>query len=163
VAGLVEEVGVDVERDRDARVAEDAADLDDVEAQVEDQVAGERVPQVVEAKRWPPAAVEPRALCRTLKRAPLNVAMPERGAATGREDPGAPRVEGRARRCSRSTSASWATSGTSRTAARVLGATRRAGTPRWARESWARTWITPAAKSTSSQTSPSSSEIRNPE
>lgn len=36
----VEEVGVDVERDRDARVTEDAADLSDVDAEVDDQVAG---------------------------------------------------------------------------------------------------------------------------
>jgi hypothetical protein len=41
VARPIEEVGVDVEGDRRACVAEDAADLADVEAQVEYQVAGE--------------------------------------------------------------------------------------------------------------------------
>jgi hypothetical protein len=41
VAGLLEEVCVDVECDRDACVAEDAADLGDVESEVDDQVAGE--------------------------------------------------------------------------------------------------------------------------
>jgi hypothetical protein len=36
VAGLVKEVGLNVERDRHAGVAEDAADLGGVEAEVED-------------------------------------------------------------------------------------------------------------------------------
>jgi hypothetical protein len=53
VARPLEQVGVDAERDRRAGVAEDAADLADVEAQVDDQVAGEDVAQVVEAKRRP--------------------------------------------------------------------------------------------------------------
>jgi hypothetical protein len=53
VAGVLEQVRVDVERDSDARVAEDAADLGYVEPEVDDQVAGEGVAQVVEAKRWP--------------------------------------------------------------------------------------------------------------
>ena len=53
VARLVEHVGVDVERGRDPGVAEDAADLGDIEAQVDDQVAGEGVAQVVEAKPRP--------------------------------------------------------------------------------------------------------------
>jgi hypothetical protein len=43
VAGLLEEVRVRVERHARAGVAEDAADLDDVEADVDDQVAGEGV------------------------------------------------------------------------------------------------------------------------
>jgi hypothetical protein len=47
VARPLEEVGVDVESDRRAGVAEDAADLAGVEAQVDDQVAGEGVAQVV--------------------------------------------------------------------------------------------------------------------
>jgi hypothetical protein len=57
VAGVIEEVRVDVERDRDARVAEDAADLRWVEPEVDDQVAGEGVAQVVEAKRRPAVVV----------------------------------------------------------------------------------------------------------
>ena len=47
VGGLFEQVGVDVEGDARARVAEDAADLDDVEADVDDQVAGVGVTEVV--------------------------------------------------------------------------------------------------------------------
>jgi hypothetical protein len=43
VAGVFEEVGVDVECDRGACVTEDAADLCDVEIEVEDEVAGEGV------------------------------------------------------------------------------------------------------------------------
>jgi hypothetical protein len=43
VAGVVEEVGIDIERDRDARVSEDAAHLRDVESEVEDEMAGEGV------------------------------------------------------------------------------------------------------------------------
>ena len=50
VAGVLEQVCVDVERDRDARVAEDTADLGRVEPEVADQVAGEGVAEVVEAK-----------------------------------------------------------------------------------------------------------------
>jgi hypothetical protein len=57
VAGVVEQVRVDVERDRDAGVAEDAADLGWVEPGVDDQVAGEGVAQVVEAKRRPAVVV----------------------------------------------------------------------------------------------------------
>ena len=48
---VVEEMGVCVERDRDPGVAEYAADLCDVEAEVDDQMAGEGVAKVVEAKR----------------------------------------------------------------------------------------------------------------
>jgi hypothetical protein len=43
VARLIEEVDIDLEGDRDARMSEDAADLRDVETEVEDEVAGERV------------------------------------------------------------------------------------------------------------------------
>jgi hypothetical protein len=38
VAGVLEEVRVDVERDRDARVPEDAAELGRVEPEIDDQV-----------------------------------------------------------------------------------------------------------------------------
>jgi hypothetical protein len=57
VAGVLEQVCVGVERDRDARVAEHAADLGRVEPEVDDQVAGEGVPGVVEAKRRPAVVV----------------------------------------------------------------------------------------------------------
>jgi hypothetical protein len=49
VPGLIEHVGVNVECRRDTGVTEDAADLGDIEAQVDDQVAGEGVAEVVEA------------------------------------------------------------------------------------------------------------------
>jgi hypothetical protein len=42
VAGVLKQ-GVGVERDRDARVAEDAADLGYVEPEIDDQVARERM------------------------------------------------------------------------------------------------------------------------
>jgi hypothetical protein len=57
MAGLLEEVRVDVEGDRRAGV-EDAADLANVETQVDDQMAGEGMAQVVEAKPRPAVAVE---------------------------------------------------------------------------------------------------------
>jgi hypothetical protein len=40
VACVLEEVGVRIERDRDASVPDDAADLRDVETEVDEQVAG---------------------------------------------------------------------------------------------------------------------------
>src|SRR5262249_42279883 len=58
--------------------------------------------------------------------------------------------------------ASWGRSGTSRIEARVFGAMRCGGTPWRPRASWWRTWMTPAAKSTSSQLSPSTSGGRIP-
>jgi hypothetical protein len=59
VAGLLEQVRVGVESHARARMAEDAADLDDVEADVDDQVAGEGVAEVVEAHS-PPVAIQNR-------------------------------------------------------------------------------------------------------
>ena len=67
-----------------------------VEAEIEDQVAGEGVAQVVEARRRPLAAVEPGDPGRALKRAPLDVAVPERGTPSSRDHPVATRVERRA-------------------------------------------------------------------
>src|SRR6266508_1404064 len=49
VTGFLEEMRVGVEGHAGAGVAEDAADLDDVEADVDDQVAGEGMAQIVEA------------------------------------------------------------------------------------------------------------------
>jgi hypothetical protein len=49
MAGRLEEMGVRVEGPARARVTEDAADLDDVEADVDDQVAREGVAEIVEA------------------------------------------------------------------------------------------------------------------
>ncbi|HVA19031.1 MAG TPA: hypothetical protein VMU55_02530 [Solirubrobacteraceae bacterium] len=43
MASLVEEVRVDIQCDGDARVAEDSAHLRNIQTEVEDQVARERV------------------------------------------------------------------------------------------------------------------------
>jgi hypothetical protein len=53
--GGFEEMGVRIEGHARASVAEDAADLDDVETNVNDQVAGEGMAQIVEAHptAWP--------------------------------------------------------------------------------------------------------------
>jgi hypothetical protein len=65
-------------------VAEDAADLDDVEADVDDQMAGEGVTQVVEAH--PPAGpIEPRVHGRSAKYALGDVVVEKRGAVACRE------------------------------------------------------------------------------
>ena len=50
MSGLFEEMRIGVERHAGARMAEDAADLDDVEADVDDQVTREGVAQIVEAQ-----------------------------------------------------------------------------------------------------------------
>jgi hypothetical protein len=50
VPGLLEEVRVGVESHARARVTEDAAHLDDVEPDIDDQVAGEGVTEIVEAQ-----------------------------------------------------------------------------------------------------------------
>src|SRR5437870_9028733 len=59
VACLLEQVRVRVESHARARVTEDAADLNDVEADVDDQMAGECVAQIVETHP-PPVAIETR-------------------------------------------------------------------------------------------------------
>jgi hypothetical protein len=76
VAGVLEQVGVDVEPDRDAGAAEDAADLGGVEPEVDDQVAGEGVAQVVEAQRRPAVLVQAGELCGASGRAAADVAAP---------------------------------------------------------------------------------------
>jgi hypothetical protein len=75
VAGGLKQVRVDVERDRDARMAEDAADLGHVEPEIDDEVARERVAQVMEAKSRPAAVVQPCKLCGAPEGAPADVAM----------------------------------------------------------------------------------------
>jgi hypothetical protein len=47
VADLVEDMGVDVERRAHLSVPEDAADLGDVQTEIEDQVTREGVPEIV--------------------------------------------------------------------------------------------------------------------
>jgi len=82
--GRVEEMGVSVEGHARARVAEDAADLNDVEADVDDQVAGEGVAQIVEAH--PPAGpVETRDCCGAAKHTLGDVVVEKRRAVCCRE------------------------------------------------------------------------------
>jgi hypothetical protein len=76
VAGVLEEVCVDVERDCDAGVAEYVADLGHVESNVDDQVAGEGVAQIVEAKSRPAVVVQPGALGGAPEDTAADVAMP---------------------------------------------------------------------------------------
>ena len=59
-------------------MAEDPGDLCDIEAQIEDQVAGERMTEVVEAKRRPLAVVQPRDRGGAVQRPAPGVAVPER-------------------------------------------------------------------------------------
>jgi hypothetical protein len=68
-------------------VAEDAADLGYVESEVDDQVAGEGVAQVVEAKWRPAVVVEPGELCGAPERAPADIAMAVGRPAGGRGHP----------------------------------------------------------------------------
>src|SRR5215204_6462406 len=55
--------------------------------EVDDQVAGEGVPQVVEAQRRPAVVVQPGALCGAPERASADVAVAVGCAAGGREHP----------------------------------------------------------------------------
>ena len=87
MAGVVEEMRVDVEGDRDSGVAHDPADLGDVEAEVDNQVAGEGVAEVVEAQWWPVVSVQVGHVGRPLEHALGDVALALRGATGGREDP----------------------------------------------------------------------------
>jgi len=72
VACFLEKVRVRVERHARSGVAEDAADLGDVEADVDDQVAGEGVAKVVEAQPSPVAS------------SPASAAAPDAGPASRR-------------------------------------------------------------------------------
>lgn len=84
MTGSLKQMGVGVEGHARARVAEDAADLDDVEADVDDQMAGEGVAQVVEAHP-PPVAIEPRIDSRSAKHALGNVVVEKRRSVCRRE------------------------------------------------------------------------------
>ncbi len=84
VACLLEQVRVGVEGHARAGVAEHAADLDDVEADVDDQMAGEGMAQIVEAHPpvWP---IESRTCGGAAQHAFGDVVVQKRGAAAGRE------------------------------------------------------------------------------
>jgi hypothetical protein len=158
----LEEMGVDVERDRRACMAEDAADLADVEAQVDDEVAGEGVPEVVEAKRRLAASVEAGAFDRVGEGGTGDVSLPERCAqpcckdvvVIAREVGAAsfPGEDGGELRGERDVADGGAR----------LGCDAPGGGSECARESWARTRTTPAWRSTSAQVRASSSERRMP-
>jgi hypothetical protein len=75
VDGFVEDVRVGIEGDAGARVTEDRADLGDVEPQVDDQVACERISQVVETEPWLSLLVQAGPLGGAGERAPLDVAV----------------------------------------------------------------------------------------
>ena len=85
VGGLFEEVGVGVEGDAGAGVAEDAADLGDVEADVDDQVAGERVAEVVETESAIAASGEAAVVDGAGEGESGGVSVQERAAGAGRE------------------------------------------------------------------------------
>lgn len=87
VANLVEEMGVDVERRAHLRVPENAADLSDIQAQVDDQVARERVPEIVKAQAGPGSVIEPGQRGGAVQSPGLDVAVPERGPRAGVEYP----------------------------------------------------------------------------
>jgi hypothetical protein len=83
VARVLEEVRVGVERHAGGRVSEDAADLGDVEADVDDQMAGERMAEVVEAHAVHRGVESGAGAAQPALR---DVVMEERRAARGRED-----------------------------------------------------------------------------
>ena len=84
MAGLLEDVRVGIEGHARARVAEDAADLDDVEADVEDQMAREGMAQIVEPHP-PIGAVDAGVAGSSAQHTAGDVVMKERGSARGRE------------------------------------------------------------------------------
>ena len=79
MARFLEQVCVGVEGHARAGVAEDAADLGDVEADVDDQVAGKGVAQIVETQP-PPVAIETRVDGRPTQHPLRDVVVQERGA-----------------------------------------------------------------------------------
>jgi hypothetical protein len=87
MAGVVEEMRVDVEGDRNPGVTHNPADLGDIETEVDNQVAGKGVAEVVEAQRWPVVSVQVSCLGRPLEHPLGDVALSLWGAARGREDP----------------------------------------------------------------------------
>ncbi len=87
MASIVEEMGVDIEGDRDARMSEDPADLRDVKPEIDDEVAGEGVPEIVEPQFWPVAFVEIGTVGGSPETTTRDVSVSMWGAACGRKDP----------------------------------------------------------------------------
>jgi hypothetical protein len=75
VTCVVEQVRVDARRCCDLRMPEDPVDLRDVEGEIDDQVARERVAQVVDAQRLPARPSSNAARVAALASATLRVAM----------------------------------------------------------------------------------------
>jgi hypothetical protein len=84
VACFLEQVRVGVERHARSGVAEDGADLGDVESDVDDQVAGKGVAQIVETQP-PPVAIETRVDGRPTQYPLRHVVVQERRAMGGGE------------------------------------------------------------------------------
>lgn len=127
MAGLFEEMRVRVEGHARARVAEDAADLHDIEANVEDEMACEGVAQIVEAHP-PIVAVETGVDRGPPQHAPRDILVQERGPVRAGED-----VVGRGGETGLAAvlaqeAAALRSRGMSRADAAVFGATRCAGT-----------------------------------
>ena len=87
MTGVIKEMGVGVEGDRDSGVAEDATDLGDVEPEVDDQVAGEGLAQVVEAQRRPAIVIQLSRIGGAGEYALGDVAVAVRGTVASSEDP----------------------------------------------------------------------------
>lgn len=66
VPGIVEEMGVCIEGDSDPCVAEDAADLCDIEPKIDDQMAGKGMAQIMKSQWRPAFLVEPSRASRPL-------------------------------------------------------------------------------------------------
>ena len=86
MVGVVEEVGVSVEGDAGAGVAEDAADVGDVEFEVDDEVAGEGVAEVVDAQAGLVGWVEAGVVGGACEAAPFGIPRRQWRPARARED-----------------------------------------------------------------------------
>jgi hypothetical protein len=86
VLGVVVEVGVGVEGDAWSGVAEDAADVGDVEFEVDDEVACVGVAEVVDTQRRLVRNVESGLLCCCSEASAFGVAVVDRCARRGGED-----------------------------------------------------------------------------
>lgn len=93
--GLIKEMGVGIEGDARPRMSEDAADLSDIEPEVDDQLTGKGVSQVVHAQARLLLPVEAGVVGRAPQAAPLDIAVTERRPERGAEDVVARRREGR--------------------------------------------------------------------
>jgi hypothetical protein len=131
---LLEEVRVGVESHARARVTEDAAHLDDVEPDIDDQVAGEGVTEIVEAQVA--VAIETGVPGGAAEGAFGDVVVQERRAPFRCEHIVGAAAEARSSAVVAQDDAELGRRGMSRSEARVLGGTRCGGIPRRPRASW---------------------------